>query len=197
MAAKKKVVRALFEQGIAKVSQICRALSLNKSSFYAPSQRCVESFELEGKILELSRKNPRYGYRRITALLRRSGKVVNAKRVQSVRRKHGLQVRKKQKRTRRVAPDQEERLQASKLSEVWSWDFVFDQTQSGASFRLLSVLDEYTRQCHSLRPRHSYRAMDVIEVLEDLIEEHGAPEFIRSDNGPEFIAYVIRDWLKE
>ena len=196
VAAKKKVVRTLVEQGKAKTMQICRAIGLSRSSFYASGQRCAKSIEIEQEVIKLSQKNPRYGYRRITALLCRAGHKVNPKRIQSLRRKHGFQVRRKQKKMKRVKPDQSERLTASNAGQVWSWDFVFDQTECGASFRLLSVMDEYTRQCHNLRPRHSYRATDVIEVLEELIDEHGAPEYIRSDNGPEFIAYVIQDWLE-
>ena len=196
VAAKKKVVRTLVEEGKAKTMQICRAIGLSRSSFYASSQRCAKSVEIEQEVVKLSLKNPRYGYRRITALLCRADHKVNPKRVQSLRRKHGFQVRRKQRKMKRVKADQSERLIASKAGQVWSWDFVFDQTECGASFRLLSVMDEYTRQCHSLRPRHSYRATDVIEVLEELIDEHGAPKYIRSDNGPEFIAYVIQDWLK-
>lgn len=197
VAAKKTVVRTLVEEGIAKVSEVCRAVSLPRSSFYAACQRSSESLELERKAVDLSRDHPRYGYRRITALLRREGHPVNEKRVQAVRRKHGLQVRKKQRRTRRVRENDSKRLSANHRNHVWSWDFVHDQTDWGTSFRMLSVLDEHTRECHSLRPRQSYRAEDVIEVLEELIDEYGAPRFIRSDNGPEFIAYRIQDWLKE
>lgn len=196
VAKKKTAVRALVEAGLAKVSEVCRALGLSRSSFYATSRRSEESLAVELRVLELSRDNPRYGYRRITALLRREGHSINAKRVQAIRKRHGLQVRKKQRRTRRVRENEVKRLSASCRKEVWSWDFVHDQTDWGSSFRILSVLDEYSKECHSLRPRRSYRAENVIEVLEELIEEHGAPQFIRSDNGPEFIAYAIRDWLK-
>jgi len=194
--AKKTVVRTLVESGFAKVSEVCRAIELNRASFYAPSSRSHESVKLEHRTLKLSEENPRYGYRRITELLKREGSKVNSKRIQSLRRKHGLQVRKKQRRMKRVAKNEAKRLRASSRNEVWSWDFVHDQTEHGANFRMLSVLDEYTRQCHSLRPRKTYRAENVIEVLESLIELHGAPQFIRSDNGPEFIAYKIKDWLK-
>lgn len=191
------VVRALVDEGIAKVSEVCRAVGLARSSFYMISTRSAESHELECRAVTVSRDHPRYGYRRVTAMLRREGHEVNEKRIQAVRRKHGLQVRKKQKRTRRVRENESKRLSAKSRNHVWSWDFVHDQTEWGTSFRMLSVMDEYTRECHSLRPRRSYRAEDVIEVLEELIDKHGAPRFIRSDNGPEFIAYRIQDWLKE
>jgi len=189
-------VPAKKTSGFAKVSEVCRSIDLNRASFYAPSKRSHESIELENRTLKLSEENPRYGYRRITELLKREGVKVNSKRIQSLRRKHGLQVRKKQRRMRRIAKNEVKRLRASSRNEVWSWDFVHDQTEYGSNFRMLSVLDEYTRQCHSLAPRKAYRAENVIEVLESLIEQHGAPQFIRSDNGPEFIAYKIRDWLK-
>lgn len=191
------VVRTLVDEGFAKVSEICRAVDLARSSFYMIARRSPESLALERQTLAVSRDYPRYGYRRVTAMLRREGHQVNEKRVQAVRRRHGLQVRKKQKRTRRVRENESKRLSAQYRNHVWSWDFVHDQTEWGTSFRMLSVMDEYTRECHSLRPRRSYRAEDVIEVLEELIAEHGAPRFIRSDNGPEFIAYRIQDWLKD
>eukprot|EP00903_Cladosiphon_okamuranus_P003934 g3932.t1 len=151
---------------------------------------------MEQRIVTLSEHKPRYGYRRISAFLRREGHAVNPKRVQRVRGRHGLQVRKKQKKSRRLEPGNSQRLRAGRPGEVWSWDFVHDQTANGQSLRILSVVDEYTRQCHSITPRRSYRAGDVIEALDGLISEHGAPTFIRSDNGPEFIAYAIRDHLK-
>lgn len=185
----------MVEQGRGKASEACRALGLARSSYYTTSRRSNESVRKENKIVELSKDKPRYGYRRINALMRREGEASNPKRVQAVRRKHGLQVRKKQCRTRRTSSNENKRLSAQYGGHVWSWDFVYDQTENGSSIRILSVIDEHTRQCQSLRPRRSYRAQDVIHVLEELIDEHGAPEYIRSDNGPEFIAYVIRDWL--
>jgi transposase InsO family protein len=127
--------------------------------------------------------------------MKRSGKRINVKRVQRVRRRHGLQVRKKQRKMKRIEPNLIKRLRASRPNEVWSWDFVYDQTANGQSMRILSVVDEYTRQCLSLRPRRSYRATDVIEVLEELILKYGSPVYIRSDNGPEFIATALQDHL--
>ena len=136
VASKKTAVRTLVEAGKATVSEVCRAIGLRRSSFYAASSRSSESFDLERRILELSHANPRYGYRRITALLRREGIKVNSNRVQRVRRRHGLQVRKKQKRTRRVSTNENKRLTASKANKVWCWNFVHDQTEWGSSFRI-------------------------------------------------------------
>ena len=196
VASKKTVVRKLVESGFAKINEVCRALNLSRSSFYASSKRSYENLAFEKRILELSDEHPRYGYRRITALMKREGLGVNSKRVQRVRARHQKQVRKKQRRSRRLSSNKKQRLRASTVNEVWSWDFVHDQTEWGTNYRILSVIDEHSKQCHSLRPRHSYKATNVIEVLEELISEHGAPKFIRSDNGPEFIAYQIQDWLR-
>ncbi|MBA3883567.1 MAG: transposase [Chthoniobacterales bacterium] len=148
-------------------------------------------------MLKLSEKHPRYGYRRITALLRRDGSSINPKRMQRVRRMEGLQVRRKQRRMRRVGPEQNERLRASKPRQVWSWDFVEDQTENGTRFRILTLLDEYTRQCLAIHSAWSIRAVDAITVIETAIARYGAPAHLRSDNGSEFIAYAIQDWLKE
>ena len=152
---------------------------------------------MNNRVVALSRKHPRYGYRRITALLRREGRVVNAKRVARVRRAEGLQVRKRQRRLRRVGVGQAERLRATQRNEVWSWDFVADQTEAGSAFRILTLIDEHTRQCLAAHVAWSIRAQDVLRVLEAVMREHGTPQHIRSDNGPEFIAYAIQDWLKE
>jgi len=198
VSSKKTVIRTLSEGGRASVSKLCEVMRLERSTFYLLSQRSVQSIDIERQIVELSEQKPRYGYRMVTAVLNRGeGTLVNRKRVQAVRRKYGLQVKKRQRKTRRNHENEEKRLRATKPNEVWSWDFVYDQTVNGGSFRILSVIDEYTRQCHSLRPRRSYRAQNVIEVLEELIAEHGAPQYIRSDNGPEFIAHLIQEWMEE
>ena len=91
------MVRTLVESGFAKVSQACRALRLSPASFYSPSRRSHESIEIEHRTVQMSQKHPRYGYRRITEMLKRDGLVVNVKRIQAIRKKHGLQIRKKQK----------------------------------------------------------------------------------------------------
>lgn len=149
------------------------------------------------EVVKLSEEHPRYGYRFITALLRRDGMVINPKRVQRVRRQEELQVRRRQRKTGRVGPEQKERLRATKARQVWSWDFVEDQTENGTRFRILTLLDEYTRQCLAVHAAWSIRAVDAITVIEAAIARYGAPEHLRSDNGPEFIAYAMQEWLKE
>ncbi len=172
-------------------------MSLNRATFYKTSLESDHSRELRKKIIDLSEEQPRYGYRRVTALIRCAGETVNEKRVQRVRRREGLQVQKRQRKTRRLSSAGSERRRARRTNEVWSWDFVHDMTEQGGRFRVLSLIDEYTRRCLMLRAGWSMRSQDVISNLEEAIAMYGAPEHIRSDNGPEFISYAIQDWLKD
>jgi transposase InsO family protein len=186
-----------MEQNMGSIAQACRALELARSSFYLASQVRAESRTLGQEIKGLSQKHPRYGYRRITALLRREGHEVNAKRVQRIRRKEGLQVSRKQRKLRRLGLSTAERQRAEHANHVWSWDFVEDQTENGTRFRMLTLIDEHTRECLAMHVDWSIRAVDVITVVEAAIARYGAPAHLRSDNGPEFIAYAIQDWLGE
>lgn len=190
-------MKHVVEVGLGRTAQACRALEMGRSTYYRGSGRSARSVELEQQIGELSREHPRYGYRRVTAVLRRKGEVVNAKRVQRVRRAEGLQVRKKQRRMKRAGESTSQRQRAETVNAVWSWDFVEDQTENGARFRVLTLIDEYSRVCLATHAAWSIRAVDVIAVVEAEMERHGKPGHIRSDNGPEFIAYAIRDWLAE
>lgn len=193
---KRRAAKFAVEEGLGNCAQACRALGLARSSYYRLSSVSAENQKLRRQILALSQDHPRYGYRRITALLRRKGKQINEKRVLRVRREAGLKVHKRQRRTRRVGLSTARRRQASAPMEVWSWDFVSDQTQNGSPFRILTLIDEYTRECHRIQAGWSIRAVDVISIVETAIQFHGSPKYIRSDNGPEFIAYAMQDWLK-
>ena len=146
-SSRRRAVKYAVEEGLGSTSQACRAVGMNRSSYYAQSRKKAESVALEGLIVEKSEEHPRYGYRRVTALLKRDGEEVNAKRVQRVRRAQGLQVRKRQKRMRRHGISSAQRQKADKLNEVWSWDFVEDQTENGTRFRVLTLIDEYSRRC--------------------------------------------------
>jgi len=196
-SSRRRAVKVVVEEGLGSAVQACRALALARSSLYRPCRVSLTSRGVHKEVLKLSEAHPRYGYRRITALLRRDGLRVNAKRVQRVRRLEGMQVRRKQRRMRRVGPQQSNRLRAAKPRQVWSWDFVEDQTENGTRFRILTLLAEYTRQCLAVHAGWSIPALPAITVIEAAIERYGAPEYLRSDNGSEFIAYAIQDWLKE
>ncbi len=178
-------------------AQACRAIGLARSSLYRASQANEERREMQSRIIDFSEQNPRYGYRRVTALLRREGAKINTKRVQRVRRQESLQVRKKQRRTKRLGMSTAMRQRAERANQIWSWDFVHDQTQEGRPFRILTLIDEHTKQCLATHVGWSVRAVDVITVIEASIQRYGAPEHIRSDNGSEFIARAIQDWLSD
>jgi transposase InsO family protein len=196
-SSRRRAVKSVVEEGLGSATRACRAICLARSSYYRPARLSATRRRVHKAVLKLSEEHPRYGYRRITALLRRDGLTINPKRVQRLRRMEGMQVRQKQKRMRRLGPQVANRLRASKPRQVWSWDFVEDQTENGSRFRILTLLDEFTRQSLAVHAAWSIRSVDAITVIEAAIERYGAPEHLRSDNGPEFIAYAIQDWLKE
>jgi putative transposase len=190
-----RAAKGVVEEGLGNAAQACRALGLARSSYYLGATQRPSSEQLQHKIVELSEQHPRYGYRRITALLRRQRQRVNPKRVQRVRRQAGLQVSKRQRRMRRLGPSSPKRLRAEQRNEVWSWDLLYDQTEHGRSLRILTLIDEHTKECLAIHAGYSIRAVDAITVLEAAIQRYGAPKHLRSDNGPEFIAQAIQDWL--
>jgi putative transposase len=196
-SAKRRAVKLVIETGVGTTAEACRALGLARSSYYRNSAMSTENRKLQRQIVQLSQDHPRYGYRRVTVLLRRQGHEINAKRVQRVRRKEGLQVSRKQRKLRRLGVSTAERQRALHANHVWSWDFVEDQTENGTRFRLLTLIDEYTRECLAMHVDWSIRAVDVIAVVEAAMACYGVPAHLRSDNGPEFIAYAIQDWLRE
>jgi transposase InsO family protein len=131
--------------------------------------------------------------------LAREGWDVNLKRVHRIWKKEGLRVPPKARKKRRLGNSENgtQRLAAERINHVWSYDFVFDQTESGGRLKWLPVLDEFTRECLSLEMERSMTGSDVIETLERLVAQRGAPEFIRSDNGPEFVANAVKDWIAQ
>jgi transposase InsO family protein len=196
-ASLRRAVHHVVDNGMGKTAQACRALELARSSFYQKTMISEESQRKRRVIIATSERHPRYGYRRVTAVLKREGLGVGKTRVQRIRREEGMQVRKKQRKTRRYLASEAVRQRAEYRNHVWSWDFVHDQTDHGSRFRILSLIDEHTRECLALIPRWSMGAQDVIRHVATAMKNYGCPEFIRSDNGPEFIAYAVQDWLKE
>lgn len=147
----------------------------------------------------LSRRRPRYGYRRIHALLVREGWRVNRKRVQRLWREAGLKVVRRQRKRGRLggAGNGCMRQRAERKNHVWSYDFTMDQTVDGRRLKLMPVVDEHTREALAIDVERSMTAQDVIATLTYLFRVHGEPEYIRSDNGPEFIAHAVKRWLAD
>jgi len=157
------------------------------------------------RMKQLAARHPRFGYRRIWALLRAEnyrmdgGEPVNVKRVHRLWKQEGLKVPKKQRKRRRLGHSGNSctRCRAERVNHVWSYDFVMDQTTDGRRLKLLPVVDEYTRQCLAIEVERHLTADDVVNTLRYLFELRGAPGFIRSDNGPEFIALAVKAWLNQ
>jgi transposase InsO family protein len=175
----------------------CQALGQPRSTQRYEPVEDEEERRLTARILELVAQHPRYGYRFITALLRREGWQVNRKRVWRLWQQEGLQVPKKQGKKRRLgtADGGCVRRRAEHKNHVWAWDFVFDRTANGRTLKWLSVIDEYTRECLALEVNRRMTSDDVLDALRDLFVVRGVPQHIRSDNGPEFIAQAIRRFL--
>ena len=196
-SARRRAAQYLVEAKKSSVNRACQALRLAKSSYYLRSPGNQAWRRLEKRIKALSLKHPRYGYRMITELLRAESWKVNRKRVQRVRRREGLQVIGKAHKTKRKLTGQVERRQAQKPNEVWSYDFVHDQLENGAGLKMLTVLDEFTRQCLGILVERSITAGEVTRFLDLLVLKRGAPEHVRSDNGPEFVAQTVKSWAEE
>jgi transposase InsO family protein len=149
------------------------------------------------RMVALSRENPRYGYRRVWALLRREGWAVNKKRVQRLWREADLKVPAKERKRRRMGSSENSitRKQAEYPGHVWSYDFAMDATEDGRRLKMMPIVEEYSRECLALKTERSITAEDVVETLGRLFAERGAPSFIRSDNGPEFMAKAVKRWL--
>ena len=173
----------------------CGLVGMARSSFrYEPHPR--DDAELTERVKKIAHRHKRYGYRRAWALLRRAGETVNHKRVWRVWRKEGLQVprrhRRKRRRTGASVP-----CKALYPNHVWTYDFIHDQCEDGRRLKMLTVLDEFTRECFRIEVARSIRAKDVISVLARIFAWRGRPEFLRSDNGPEFIAQALMEWLEK
>ena len=188
------------QQVLPRVSErrACRVLNQ-----YRPTQRrTLKSLDdeesLTRDIIKLAVRFGRYGYRRVTALLRDQGWQVNHKRVERIWRREGLKVPKKQpKRGRLWLNDGSTiRLKPERKGHVWAYDFVACRTEDGRPIRMLTVIDEYTRECMAIKVARRIRSDDVIHALTELFVLNGVPEHIRSDNGPEFTAKVVRGWLE-
>jgi len=193
-STRRRAAQYLVEGKKCSSNQACQTLHLARSTFYRKTTLNKGTLRLEKRIKALSVKQPRYGYRMITQLLRAEGWHVNRKRVQRVRRKEELQVVKRSRKIKRARAQQAERVRAQKPNQVWSYDFIHDRLENGAGLKMLTVLDEFTRESLGILVSRSITAGEVIGFLELLILEHGAPENVRSDNGPEFVAETVKQW---
>ena len=195
---KKQAVSYVIGQSLCSVRRACRVLKLNRSTYqYKLKRPTLRHQRLKARIIALSVKHPRYGYRRIRALLGREGWRVSRKLVQKIRREEGLKVKPKQKKIPRQGISTGLPQKAEHPNHVWNWDFIFDRTDKGTSLKIMTMLDEYTRRCLTIRPARRLTSKHVLETIRQVMAVYGHPDYIRSDNGSEFIAHKVQTWLKE
>ena len=174
-------------------------MRVNRTAIRYRVVRRADEDEIRAKVVELAAMYGRAGYRMIANMLRNHGILINHKRVERIWREEGLKRPRKQPKRRRLWLRDGSciRLRPEHRNHVWSYDFVEDKTSNGRKLRFLNVIDEAMHECLASVPRRNWKSGDVIELLSGLMVERGCPEYIRSDNGPEFIANKLRAWLGE
>jgi len=192
--AARVLVDELRGQGLSERAA-CRVVGLERSSYRYQRQGEAARRQLTATVLALAGRYRRYGYRRIGALLRREGALVNHKRVWAIWREQQLSLPRRRPKRRRGTPAADRPTTATRRNAVWTDDFLFDRTERGQLLKLLVVLDEYTRECHLIRVARRLDSRAVLESLAALFRAHGAPASLRSDNGGEFIAAHLATWL--
>ena len=183
-----------------KVSErlVCRVLGQHQSTQRRFPQGRADKERLAADMIELTRQYGRYGYRRVAALLRDAGWQINDKRVERLWRCEGLKVPMKQSKKGPLWLNDGScvRLRPEHRNYVWSYDFVHHRIEDGRAFRTLNISDQHSRECLAIRVKRKLNSTEVIDALPDLFILRGVPAYIRLDNGPEFIAEAVRDWIK-
>ncbi|MBK0400133.1 IS3 family transposase [Limibaculum sp. M0105] len=177
--------------------RVCRVLGQHRSAQRHRPQGRADEERLVADMIELARQYGRYGYRRIAVLLRDAGWQISDGRVERLWRREGLKVPSKQPKKSRLWLNDGScvRLRPEHTDHIWSYDFVHCRTDDGKAFRTLNILDEFSRECLAIKVARKLNATSVIDALSDLFILRGVPGFIRSDNGPEFIAQAVRHWI--
>ena len=174
----------------------CALLSVARSTLGYQSRLAVRDAPALAAMQRLAVQYPRYGYRRIRIFLQREGHVMSTERTHRLWRQAALQVPRRRPR-RRAATGRPRPLPPTARNHVWAYDFVFDRCANGQTLKCLTIIDEWTRECLAIDVAGGIRSGRVIEVLAQLVSMHGAPRYLRSDNGPEFVAAAILRWLLE
>lgn len=190
---KRQAVKYVLRVHQVSASRACKIIGISrKTNTSCPSKSKLEQ---ESEVIKLSEAKPRWGYRKIYDSLKLKGITVDKERVRIIRKEAGLQVRKKQHKRRAVGKNQYQH-QADYPNHVWSWDFMFDATVNGRSLKILNIIDEFTKECLLTVTARSIRSVDVFKHLQKLFAEHGYPKYLRSDNGPEFVAKNLQAKIK-
>jgi len=192
---RRKQVAYVRKRGIS-LRRACALLQVSRSTMGYESSLAKRDAPVIELMRELAAQYPRFGYRRIQVFLARRGFEMSADRAYRLWKKAGLQVPRRRPR-RRVATGRPRPLSAKGANQVWAYDFVFDACANGQQLKCLTVIDEFTRECLAIDVAGSIRSPRVIEVLSKLVSVRGAPTYLRSDNGPEFVSRAVLQWLHE
>lgn len=192
IAERREAVQFLEAYGVS-VQRACVLVQLNRSTFLYQARPLADDGVLE-EMAALAQAHPRYGYRRIWAVIRRSRRI-NRKRVHRLWKQARLQVRRPKR--RRSRPERPTALAATVPKQIWAYDFLEDRDAQGRVLRILTVMDEFTREGLAIDVGLSTSAERVVGVMAQLVAIHGAPAYVRSDNGAEFIAVAVQLWLKK
>lgn len=198
-ARKREAVVKLQDQFATSERRACRVLGQPRSSQRRKASPRDDEAAVIKRMRELARERPRFGYRRIAALLRCETFRASATRILRLWRKEGLKVPKKTRKRRALGTSGASVIArpAQSPNDVWCWDFTFDRTMAGSPLKWLSIVDEFTRECLCLKVDRGITSEAVIDWLAELLAMRGVPKCIRSDNGPEFVAQAIRKWLAQ
>jgi len=192
-------VREVLGPQVVSERRACRVLRQSRSTQRRQGTVPDKEKLLVSRMVQLATQHGRYGYRRITALLRAEGWPVNHKRIERLWRQEGLKVPQKQPKRRRLwlSDGSCVRLRPAYRDHVWSYDFMHARTHDGRAFRLLTIIDEYSRECLALKVARRLTSEDVLDQLTQLFVQRRLPDYIRSDNGSEFTAQTVRQWLND
>lgn len=175
----------------------CRLVGMQRSSARYQCQLRTDESKTVALIRTYAEEQPMYGYRIIAAMLKQDGHAINRKRVYRIWRQEGLQLPRRRTSKRRYGDSTGQFQRATRPNEVWSYDFLASRTERSGKLRMLTILDEYTRESLAIHMAQSISSHQVIQLLEWLFLLRGAPSYLRSDNGPEFIAVALQQWLRD
>lgn len=196
LAERRRCVTYLTDTYGVSERRACQAMQIHRSSYrFKPKRDPVDA--VHRRVVELSQRYPYWGYRKMCDLMQAEGNGIGRERVRLIRRREGLQVPARRHKRRVLGCSTTWVHRASYPGHVWSYDFVFDQTEDGRRLKCLTVVDEFTRQGLAITVGRSLTAVDVIATLDSLFETVGRPECLRSDNGPELISDKVQSWLKQ
>jgi len=196
LAERRRCVTYLKNEYAISERHACQAMQLNRSSYrYVGSKELID--ESYREVVSLSQRYPYWGYRKIYELMKEQQMAISRERVRLIRRREGLQVVRKRRKRRILGQTTQWVHRACYPNHVWSYDFVFDQTEDRRTLKCLTVVDEFTRQGLDIRLARSITASDVIRILHELFQMHGRPVCLRSDNGPELVSHAVQEWLKD